>query len=382
MVNAGWGRGRRRRQRPYTTAERAPVRRNLRTWELERPAPGATSSSGRGRWRSCWGPTRASEHFDLTSSAPSSSWSNPGPLPERRQRLAASARCWRGPSTNACRHGHQHCRGPSRGPTDRRRVPHPASPPPVPLRPESDDLSPPPTEVEETTRRLAWADYHRQLEAHHAPPRDRAQQRQRQQQQRQMHAAQGVEEGPLPTLQTLLEKAAASAEADEAERTRREKPARSAAAKRRRSAKSEATQRERRRLGAAGSGSGSDQAGSDGSGRDMQPLDGLRAGGRERPAGGPGQAMTLLLALVGVSGHGSGLLPPISDGIPHPDNRGPLGARAGGTLPVRPQSGLSRPTDGASGQTGPKGRREQPPQTWADRSGRPHLGEATAKARH
>ena len=101
MVNAGRGRGRRRRLRRCATAERAPVRRSLRTWELERPAPGATSSSGRWMWGSCWGPTRASEHFDLTSSAPSSSWSNPGPWPER-QRLAASARCWRGPSTNAC----------------------------------------------------------------------------------------------------------------------------------------------------------------------------------------------------------------------------------------------------------------------------------------
>ena len=93
-------------------------------------------------------------------------------------------------------------------------------------------------EVEETTRRQAWADYHRQLEAHHAPLRDRAQQRQRQQHQRQTHAAQGAAEGPLPALQTLLKEAASSAEADEAERTRREKPVRSAAAKRRRNAKS------------------------------------------------------------------------------------------------------------------------------------------------
>ena len=166
-----------------------------------------------------------------------------------------------------------------------------------------------PKEIEDTTRRPAWADCDEQLEAPHAPPRDGEQQRQRQRQQ-QMHAAQVVEERPLPALQTLLKEAAASAEAGEAERSQREKRAHPATAKRRRNAESGAEQKVGRRMGAAGSGGDSDRTGSDSGDRGTQPQDGLRAGGRERLAGGPGQAVTLLLALVSAPGHGCELLPP------------------------------------------------------------------------
>ena len=194
-----------------------------------------------------------------------------------------------------------------------------------------------------------------------------------------MHAARGGEGGPLPTLQTLLEKAVASAEAGEAERTRREKPTGSAAAKRRRSAKSEATQGGRR-LRAAGSSSGSDQARPGGSGCDAQPLGGLRAGGRERPACGPGQAVTLLLALVGVSGHGSGPPPRNWTGDPtqiagdrwgrgRAEHCRLVPSRASRDPPMEPLGGPGR-RDGESNppNRGPTGQAAQ-------------LGEATAEAR-